>query len=625
MVVTPWGEAGSLRERRLHPGPGSSAEDVAKNQRERLFGAMVAAVAAEGYAATRVADLVKLSGVSSRSFYDLYPNKEACFVAMLEELLSTTLAALERAEDPAADWNERLRQTYGAFAQMLAAQPASATIGLSEAYAAGPAARPALEKAAAGIERLTRRRLAESPERAGMPEEMVVAHVGALQEIARARLRDGEPGEVAALVPELVDLMLSYRPPPEPLRLAGRAPSFGPESVAAHDDAERALRAFAVAVAEHGYAAVTVHEIARIGGMSPTTFYANFRDKQDAMLAAIDSAMAQLTTAALTAFQRSPGWAAGVRAAIGSALNFLASRPAMAYLLAVEVHGGGPEALRRRAQGARPLTTILAQGYAQNPDVPPITPEAIAGGLARLVRRRLLETGPEALPALAPIATYIVLSPFVGPEQAAKAANGDGRSRLLGESGPTPRAAVPEPSKWSVIMVLATRSATAEELADLLEVPAATATDFLEQLEAEEWIERIRPRGPDGPLEWAARKRARQLESEDLEVMTTEERRDFTGSLLASVRGDLELVEASEVLLRRVDQHITRLQVSVDQQGFEDLAALHRSAFEATRAIQEESRRRVRDSGEPTFEARSTQVLFTPPEPEADPGTDPGV
>jgi AcrR family transcriptional regulator len=580
---------------------------------------MVAAVAADGYAATRVADLVKLSGVSSRSFYDLFPNKDACFVAMLEELLGTTLTALERAEDPAADWSERLRQTYGAFAQMLAAQPAGATIGLSEAYAVGPAARPALDRAAAGLERLTRRRLAESPERVGMPDEMIVAHVGALQEIARTRLRDGDPDKVAALVPELVDLMLSYRPPPQPLRLAGRAPSFGPESVAAHDDAERALRAFAVAVAEHGYANVTVHEVARVGGMSPTTFYANFRDKEDAMLAAIDSAMAQLATAATTAFQRSPGWAAGIRAAIGSALNLLASRPAMAHLLAVEALGGGPEAMRRRAQGARALTALLAQGYAQTPDVPAITPEAIAGGLATLVRRRLLDSGPEALPGLAPICAYIVLSPFIGPEQAAKAANADGRSRLPGESEPAPRTPVRAPTKWNVIMLLATRSVSADELAEQLEMTPAAVTELLEGLEAAEQVERIRPRGPDGPVEWTNRKNLRQLESEDLEVLEIEERRKLTAGLLDSVRGDLDLAEASGVVIERPDQHITRLQLAVDQQGWEELAALHRSAFEATRLIQEQSRRRLRDSGETPFEARSDQVLFTPPPAEADP------
>ena len=42
---TPWGDSNELRDRRLRPGPGIPREDVLANQRERMFGAMVAAVA----------------------------------------------------------------------------------------------------------------------------------------------------------------------------------------------------------------------------------------------------------------------------------------------------------------------------------------------------------------------------------------------------------------------------------------------------------------------------------------------------------------------------------------------------------------------------------------------------
>src|SRR6266576_3593372 len=83
MVMTPWGESDSLRKRRLPPGPGRPREDVLAHQRERLFGAMVASVAMRGYRATTVGDLAEISGVSSRTFYDLFPDKEACFLATL--------------------------------------------------------------------------------------------------------------------------------------------------------------------------------------------------------------------------------------------------------------------------------------------------------------------------------------------------------------------------------------------------------------------------------------------------------------------------------------------------------------------------------------------------------------
>ena len=74
MVATPWGQSGELRDRRLRPGPGTPREDVLANQRQRLFGAMVASVAERGYVATTVNDLAEISGVSSRTFYDFFPD-----------------------------------------------------------------------------------------------------------------------------------------------------------------------------------------------------------------------------------------------------------------------------------------------------------------------------------------------------------------------------------------------------------------------------------------------------------------------------------------------------------------------------------------------------------------------
>jgi AcrR family transcriptional regulator len=88
MVDTPWGPSELLRDRRLRPGPGTPPEDVARNQRGRLFGAMVASVAQRGYAATRLSDLAELSGVSLNSFYGLFADKEACFAAASEEILA---------------------------------------------------------------------------------------------------------------------------------------------------------------------------------------------------------------------------------------------------------------------------------------------------------------------------------------------------------------------------------------------------------------------------------------------------------------------------------------------------------------------------------------------------------
>lgn len=446
-MATPWGDSDSLRERRLHPGPGTSPEDVAKNQRERLFAAMVTAVAQKGYEATRVDDLIEISGTSKKSFYEHFDNKQACFIATLEQLLAGLTFALADSGKGEREWNEFLIAAADAFAGLITALPAAARFVLSDAYAAGPEAWSVLDRWQAAFEARLSARVSQSLRGEELPSGLITALIGAGLEITRTRLREGNPAGLVAELPGLMEWMTGYPPPPKPLRLATRPPTFGPESTKAHDDSERALRAFALVVAERGYAGTTIHEIARRGSMSPTTFYANFRDKHDALLAAIDSVMAQLAVAANSAMGRSPDWARGVRVAIGSMLNLLASRPAMAHLLTVDIFAGGDEAMRRRSRGAQPLAALLAEGIVQAPTVPAITAEAMAGGITALIRKRLLEKGSKSLPGLAPLCTYIVLAPICGAETASEVANGDGRGGLRRGGGrpPTATQAVDEP------------------------------------------------------------------------------------------------------------------------------------------------------------------------------------
>lgn len=447
MVLTPWGKSESIRDRRLRPGPGVPREDVVANQKERLYAAMVAVVAEKGYQASTVADLVSVSGVSSRTFYDLFADKQACFLATMEAIIGGAITyATQRAGAPAQDpdpggvklpevtpaggsWEERARAGLASFVQMVGAQPAAARLVMVEAYAAGPEALVPLENAIAGFEWLTEQVLAQSPERAGMPKELTMALMGAQQEMVRNRLREGRERELGEDSREMWDILLTYRPPPEPLKLSARPPRAAPESIDAHDHAERALRALAAVMAEKGYAATTVDEVVSRAQMSATTFYAHFDGKEDAMLAAIDSAGAQIVAATWPAHRRAPDWANGIRAALGALFNFLAAHPMLANLMMVEAYAAGPEAMARRSEALRPFEALLSGGFEFSPETSRLAADGIAGAIYQLSYRRLRESGAEVLPALAPVCTYIALCPFIGPEEACRIANGDGRGR----------------------------------------------------------------------------------------------------------------------------------------------------------------------------------------------------
>jgi AcrR family transcriptional regulator len=393
---------------------------------------MVASVAERGYLATSVNDLAEISGVSTRTFYDLFPDKKACFLATLEAMIEAAITYATSSTAGAregGDWEQRARLGFDAFAQMVALQPAAARLAFLESYSAGPEAVVLIENATAGFEWLARQMLEQSPERAGMPAEMISAHIGAQLEIARTRLRRGEEAELPGLMDDLWEMLRSYRPPPGPLRLTGRVPKFGPEAIEGHDHAERALRAFAIVVAEQDYVNTTVEAVLKRAKMSATTFYASFHGKDDAMLAAIDSACSQILAAVLPAFRRAPDWPTGVRAGYGALCNFLASRPALAELIAVEIYAAGPVAVERRSETLQPLEELIGPGFERRPEVPTLATEVIAGAIFTLAYKRLRDSGAASLPTLAPLLTYITLSPFIGPEEACRVANGDGRAR----------------------------------------------------------------------------------------------------------------------------------------------------------------------------------------------------
>src|ERR1700759_3130821 len=93
MLQTPWGDADTLRERRLPPGRSGDRGAARRDQRERLFAALVASCDERGYDATSVEDLLRTSGVSRATFYEQFADKLACFRAAQDEMIAAGIAA----------------------------------------------------------------------------------------------------------------------------------------------------------------------------------------------------------------------------------------------------------------------------------------------------------------------------------------------------------------------------------------------------------------------------------------------------------------------------------------------------------------------------------------------------
>jgi AcrR family transcriptional regulator len=426
-VRTPWGDATELRERMMRPGRGVPREEAERNHRERLFAATVATVVEKGYDATRVADLVKLAGISRSAFYRQFADKRECFLATAEELVQPTFdAVMERAaEVPPGEG--RMRMTIQALLELIASEPAASKMCFVEIYAAGPEAVEVIERTTDQVARFVIDLFDQIPGREGMPPQMVRAMIGGLQKVIHKRLYRDEEAALLELAPQLSTWWLSYWPPPGPLQVPRRRvkqPRPLAERQAVSGQAERVLRALAAVVAEKGYPEVTVAEIVERAATSQRTFYEHFANKEEALLAALDAGSAQWLANTLPAFRRAQDWQNAVRGAYEGMFAFGIEEPEYSRLGAVEMYAAGKRALETRDRIMEQLEALLAPGYEVAPDTPPIAAEAIGGAIHALAYDQVKAKGPESLPELVSMSTYMTLAPFIGAEQAYELAGG---------------------------------------------------------------------------------------------------------------------------------------------------------------------------------------------------------
>jgi AcrR family transcriptional regulator len=424
MTTTPWGDASELRARRLRPGPGSDPTAVTRNQRERMYAAMVAAVAEHGYEGTRVADVVKLSGVSRSAFYKHFEDRLDCFLATLDATAALAYRRLAKAYDDALPWEERLRVVADAFLDLVLEQPAAARLCLVEVYAAGPQAVERLDLAIRAAEGAVTEAFDESPERKGMPRDIVRAIVGGILKTVHTRLRRDEEAQLIHELPQLIDWGLGYRVPPTRLRRPRRRPERGaapePDATVAR---ERLVTAITERIAERGYADTTIIEIADHASASLSTFYGNFENKQEALLAALDREREQSLIAFESAYETVTDWPLATHAGIDALFGFLAAEPAAAHVAFVDAFTAGPEAFEAADRTIRAFEAFLEPGRELAPACPAVASEAVGNALYTLAYSQIRRGRATRLRELGPTATFVALAPFVGDAAACAAAN----------------------------------------------------------------------------------------------------------------------------------------------------------------------------------------------------------
>ncbi|GAB2769508.1 TetR/AcrR family transcriptional regulator [Amycolatopsis magusensis] len=182
-----------------------SREEVTGAQRARMLRAAADVMAEHGYPGTTVAAIIKRAGVSRETFYQQFPNKQACFIAALEyaiDLLATSVT-------PAGSGLAQFDRFVGDYLGILAEHPAVVRLFLIETYAAGPEAmRRRLELQQHFVELLVEIFGARSPRERFACQALV----GSIVSLVTARFVEDDLGGLRALHEPIVALARDLLP-----------------------------------------------------------------------------------------------------------------------------------------------------------------------------------------------------------------------------------------------------------------------------------------------------------------------------------------------------------------------------------------------------------------------------
>jgi AcrR family transcriptional regulator/DNA-binding MarR family transcriptional regulator len=227
---------------------GGSRGGVAEIQRARMIAALVEICGERGVGGVTVAHIVARSGVSRRTFYELFEDREACFLAAFDQAIERAALLVVPAFGASDSWSERVRAGLEALLGYLEDMPHMGALCIVHALGAGPAV---LERR----ERIVRVLIAVVDEGRGefrgaaRPARLTAEGVvGGVLAVLHARLShdrvsgDGDGRSIATLLGPLMGMIvLPYKGPAAAAREAARPVPRRRRTARPHGDPLREL------------------------------------------------------------------------------------------------------------------------------------------------------------------------------------------------------------------------------------------------------------------------------------------------------------------------------------------------------------------------------------------------
>jgi AcrR family transcriptional regulator len=196
--------------RQVDREPADGHSQLADVQRSRIVAAMLDVAAELGAGDATVARVVARSGVSRRTFYEQFADREDCFLAAFDQAVARVAAFVVPAYEQPGPWRARIRAALCALLEALDREPTVARLLMAESLGAGPRAlarRRNLQLQIIPILDLARAeaRRADSP-----PPLTAEGVLGGVLSLIHSRMLSGEEPLLRLLNPLMATIVLPY-------------------------------------------------------------------------------------------------------------------------------------------------------------------------------------------------------------------------------------------------------------------------------------------------------------------------------------------------------------------------------------------------------------------------------
>ncbi|MCW3069100.1 MAG: transcriptional regulator, TetR family [Solirubrobacterales bacterium] len=187
-----------------------------------------------------------------------------------------------------------------------------------------------------------------------------------------------------------------YRPLPTGMH------GLDPELVK-RDQRERLRNAMIELIAEKGYQAVRIVDLAKLARVSQPTFYSLFGDKEDLFVSAYDEVAGRTYRAVIAAYGMDDSQEDRLLVALRAYTELAAAEPEAMSLLVLGAFGAGAKALEHRSRSLEALERSIHASRDGRPagDEGDLTVRVILGGIREVTAARLCRKDESQLPELA--------------------------------------------------------------------------------------------------------------------------------------------------------------------------------------------------------------------------------